>query len=213
MPRVTWIPCAKCARPVEVPEGPSLTLPTCAKCRAAEPEPLSDTFVVITVGGKWSLDGKGILERLRAGQLAGTDWIARDDGSTVLIAEHPTFATLYARGEIGEPEAVPVPSAKAGAARPRRDLGDWAASAARVAAGVLVAGGVVAFVGWAYLHRDDIQEHVAATALPPLEAPAGGEQAVEAKVDAPAEPSPEAGRVDELVARVGAVDEPRAALL
>ncbi len=213
VPRVTRIPCAKCARLVEVPDEPSLALPTCANCRAAEPEPLSATFAVVTIGGKWSLDGKGILERLRAGQLAGTDWIVRDDGSTVLIAEHPTFAALYARGEIGEPAVVPVARTRAIDAGPRRDLRDYAASAARVAAGILVVGGVAAFGAWVYLNRDDIHEQVSATALPPLDDPVGTEPSAEASVEAPVAPVVEASRVDELVARVGPVDEPRALLL
>ncbi|MBM4393356.1 MAG: tetratricopeptide repeat protein [Deltaproteobacteria bacterium] len=131
----------------------------------------------------------------------------------MLIAEHPTFAALYARGEIGEPEAVPVPTPKAVPGRPRLDLRELSTSAARVAAAVLVAGGVVAFGAWVYLHREDIQERVAATAVPPLEVPAGGEAAVEAKIDAPVTPAPEAGRVHELLTRVGHVDEPRAVLL
>ncbi len=196
-----------------MPDEPSLALPICAACQAAEPEPLSATFAVMTVGGKWSLDGKGILERLRAGQLAGTDWIVRDDGSTVLIAEHPTFAVLYARGEIGEPVVVTAATSRPADTRPRRSLADYAASLGRVAAGVVVAGGVAAFGAWVYLNREALEEKVASTTLPSLETASPADTKVEAKVDAAPQARPEGSRVAELVARVGMVDEPRALLL
>ncbi len=193
-----------------LPERSDIRLPICDRCEALAPPPLSATFVVLAVGGKWSLDGPAVVERLRAGQLAGTDWIVRDDGSKVLVAEHPTFAPLYASGDVGE-VVVPVQVAAKGAARLP---GRYVAAAGRVLVGVTLGGVLATAGGWAYLHRDELLARVEAEALPVL-APSAADPG--AAKEGPAVVTPVAvagpGPVDQLVARVGPVEEPRALLV
>lgn len=170
---------------------------------------MSATFVVMAVGGRWSLDGAGVLERLRAGQLSGTDWIVRDDGTSVLVAEHPTFRPMFAAGEIEEVVLPPPPPAARGPG-----LGRVFGSAGRIVAGVVLGGAVAVAGGWAYVHRDELRARVEAEALPALAAVEAPQVEPAAPVAVPEVAAPSGpGPVDQLVARVGPVEEPRWFLL
>lgn len=187
-------------------------LPLCDDCFERLPGGLSQTFTVRTPSGQSSLDGAGVVERLRAGQLLGSDWLIADNGSHVMIAAHPAFSTLFVQGLIPEPVPVVVPPPAVGpghgVALPARTKASllWGAVRVTAAAGVLAALGAAALWGWANQSaiEEQMQNTVTAVAEPAETRP---------REPALPPPPPQPKLLDALVARVGAVGEPRATLL
>ncbi len=149
-----------------------------------------------------------ILDRLRVGQVLGTDWIVVG-GRPILLAAHPEFAARMARGEIAEaiPLPPPTPAPKPAPARaPRRPL-PWG----RIASTFLGAGGIVALalLGWSLRGRvTDLARRTGEVVAPPP--PSEGAAAPPAPLD-PSKPPPDP--LASVAAEVGPVEEPPSLLV
>lgn len=212
MSAAAFVACPSCSALVTLPSELTRELPLCESCVRRLPAPLSGTFTVRTATGHSALDGAGVVERMRAGQLLGSDWIIDESGRSTPIAAHPSFAALLVQGLIPEYVPVvlppPVPDAASAVNRPPNRPRAVAASAARVFASVVVLAGLGAVGLWAWEHQAAIelkmQESVTAVAEP-KHTPAETGPVV------PAAAAPKL--IEALVARVGVVNETRSTLL
>jgi tetratricopeptide (TPR) repeat protein len=136
------VPCARCGRAIAPTVTEAAALPICAQCTR---DTLGGgSLLVRTFGGSVTVDTASLLERLRSGQLRGSDWIEGEDGEAVPIAAHPAIAPLYARGEIPEPPVAvaPPPAPRPRPVRHRKPLP--IGKIVRVLSGVAIAGGLAA---------------------------------------------------------------------
>lgn len=206
------VACPECGASVVLPPDLARELPLCASCARRLPAPFSGTFSIRTASGHSALDGAGVVERLRAGQLLGTDWIVDESGEATPVAAHPAFAALLVQGLIPEfvPVVIPPPTPDAASAvnRPPNRPRALAGSFARIVASVVVLAALGAAGVWAWEHQAAIelkmQESVTAVVEPKVAPAASGPIA-------PLPPAPKL--IEALVARVGVVGETRSTLL
>lgn len=127
-------------------------LPECASCNRVSLA--GQALVVRTLGGTVSLDEASLIERLKSGQVHGTDWMEGEDGVAAPVAAHPAIAARYARGEIpvAAARAAPAKPAKPKSVAPRRPPIPFG-RIVRALAGVSIAG---AMAFGAYSVRDKL---------------------------------------------------------